>query len=123
MWGNYINRTDTALRPHVNQEGHAYLAIDLANKAIAHTSNAGGGSDHTHETGELLEAAEFIINLLEGGEHVPMDYPPSARLAAYRCQDKINADELKSWIIELIATLKQACYIIDTGEEIHSMRV
>jgi hypothetical protein len=121
--GFFRNRSDTALRPHVNQEGHAYLAIDLANKAIANASNAGRGGDRSHETGELLEAAEFIINLLEGGEHVPMDYPPSAKLAAYRRQEKLNADELKAWIIELIATLKKACYIIDTGEEIHSMRV
>jgi len=121
--GFFRNRGESALRPHVNQEGHAYLAIDLAKKAIANASNSGRGGDRSQETGEMLEAAEYIANLLEAGEHVPMDYPPTARLAAYRDQEKINADELKDWIWELIGTLKKACHIVDFGEEIHSLRV
>jgi hypothetical protein len=121
--GFFRNRSDSALRPHVNQEGHAYIAIDEANKAIAHASNSGGGRDNSKQTEELLEAADYIINLLEGGEHVPMDYPPSARLAAYRRQERVNVDELKGWVWELVATLKKACYIVDNGEEIHSLRI
>ncbi len=110
LMGFYRNRGDSAIYPNVNQEQHAQRAIRLAERALSEASISFSG-DHSNDTEGLLEACEYIANLLEGGEHVPMDVPPTARIAAYRRQAKPNADEIRRWLGELVRTLKTACHI------------
>lgn len=100
--GFFRNRGETAIYPDINRE-------KFANKAIAFAQDA---LDSKKSSEELLEAAEFIANLLEGGELVPMAYPPSARIAAYRRQDAPNIPELRAWLYSLIETLRVACQIV-----------
>ena len=118
--GFFRNRSETALPSDVNQEGAAYRAIDMAVRAISGAVNTHNG-DHSGETEELLEAAEMIANLLEAGEHVPMHYPPTAKVEAYRRQAHPNTEEIKDWLYELVETLKKACHIVgiaNTGSRI-----
>ena len=61
---------------------------------------------------ELLEACEYAANLLEAGELVPMAYPPTAKIEAYRRQKHVDAMEIADYLTELIGTLKKACHII-----------
>ena len=122
--GFFRKRGEGILRPRVNQEGHAYLAIDMAVKAIANCAGRGrSGGDHSNDKVELLEAAEYIANLLEAGELILMNYPPSARIEAYLRDEGADLEEILDWVWELIGILKKACRIVDTGDEISDMRI
>lgn len=99
--GFFRNRGETALLPDVNQEGHADKAIRMAEDALNKKASAE----------ELLEAAEYVANLLEAGELVPMALPPTARIAAYRRGEKKEIKEIRSFLYGLTEQLKKACEI------------
>lgn len=60
----------------------------------------------------LLETCETIAHLLEGGQLVPMQVPPTARIAAWRCQEKPDILEIKKFAYDLALTLKRSCQIL-----------
>lgn len=99
--GFFRNRGETALLSDVNQEGHADKALKLAAEALEKKAPAD----------ELLEAAEYVANLLETGELVPMAYPPTAKIAAFRRMEKKDIKEIRSFLYELMGQLKKACEI------------
>lgn len=51
--------------------------------------------------------------MLEAGELVPMAYPPTAKVAAYRRMAHPNVDEIRDYLYELLVTLKKACHVLD----------
>lgn len=115
LYGFFRNRSETLIPTDVNQEGHAYRALEMADRALRKNKNGisfAPGGDHSRDTAELLEACEYIANLLEGGQLVPMDVPPTARIAAYRRQERPDADEIKTFLCGLAETLKKACHLI-----------
>lgn len=61
---------------------------------------------------ELLDACEHAANLLEGGQLVPMRIPPTARIAAWRRQEKPNAQDVRDFAFHLAETLRKACHIL-----------
>lgn len=61
---------------------------------------------------ELLDACEHVANLLEGGQLVPMQIPPTARIAAWRRQEKPNLLDVKNFAWELAELLRKSCHII-----------
>ena len=115
LFGFYRNREEDLLPTDVNQEGHADRALKMADEVLHKTRNGfsfAPGGDHSRDTEEMLEVCEYIANLLECGQLVPMDVPPTARIAAYRSQENPNADEIKDFLWQLADTLKKACHII-----------
>jgi len=94
-------RGETAVFPDINREGFANKAVALAREALERRAPAA----------DLLEAAEFISNLLECGELVPMAHLPSAKVAAYRRQSSPDMQELRAWLYSLIKCLCEACQI------------
>lgn len=115
LFGFFRNRSETLLPTDVNQEGHAWRAIDMAERALRKAKNGISfrpGGDHSNDTEELLEACEYIANLLEGGQLVPMDVPPTAVIRKFRNRESCNADEVKRFLMELVDVLKKACYIV-----------
>jgi len=50
--------------------------------------------------------------LLECGELIPMAYPPSAKIAAYRRQKNPNIPELRAWLYSLVETIREACQLV-----------
>ena len=78
-----------------------------------HAARQNQGSDHSQDVENLLEVCEYAANLLEAGELVPMAYPPTAKIAAYRRQQNVDAMEIEDYLTELIGTLKKACHIIE----------
>ena len=64
------------------------------------------------KAGELLDACEHVANLLEGGQLVPMQIPPTARIAAWRRQEKPNLLDVKNFAWELAELLRKSCHII-----------
>ena len=61
---------------------------------------------------DLLDACEHAANLLEGGQLVPMQVPPTARIAYWRRQEKPNVLDIKNYAYELAEMLKRACHIV-----------
>jgi hypothetical protein len=105
--GIFRNRTATSIYPDVNREGHGDKAIAFAKTAL----------DKRACANDLLEAAEYIANLLEGGELVPMACPPSAKIAAYRRNPEKNVAEIRAFLHGLIEMITKACEIV-SGDKI-----
>jgi hypothetical protein len=99
--GFFRNRGESAVYPDVNQEGHADKAIAMAKQAL----------DERKDADELLEAAEYMANLLETGELIPMAYPPTAKIMAMRTAEKQNIAEIRAYVYSLIEYIKKACEI------------
>lgn len=115
LFGFYRNRSQTLIPSDVNQENHVDKVIKLANRVLHHNRNGisfAPGGDHSNDTEELLEVCEYAANLLEAGQLISMDVPPTAKIAAFRCQAIPNADEIKVFLYHLIETLKLGCYIV-----------
>ena len=110
--GFFRNRGETAIRSDVNQEDYVKRVSILAERTL-HAARQNQGSDHSQDVENLLEVCEYAANLLEAGELVPMAYPPTAKIAAYRRQQNVDAMEIEDYLTELMGTLKKACHIIE----------
>lgn len=60
----------------------------------------------------LLDVCETMAHLLEGGQLVPMQIPPTARIDAWRRQEKPDVLEIKKFAYDLALTLKRSCQIL-----------
>ena len=107
--GFYRNRSAAALRSDVDQEDYVSRAVFYADRAIRATRRH-VKPDHSDDARILLEACEFAANLLEAGELVPMAYPPTAKIEAYRRMEAPDCDEIRDYLTELIETLKKATH-------------
>jgi hypothetical protein len=65
-------------------------------------------------TDDLLEAAEYCANLLEGSEMVPMIDPPSARILAWRGQpeEERDGEAIRAFAYELAQVLKRCTQVL-----------
>ncbi len=110
VYGFYRNRSETAIWPDVDQEGHVERVLILAERTM-NAVRRNARRDHSRDAEELLEACEYAANLLEGGELVPMAYPPTAKIEAFRRHKDVDIYEIEDYLMELIDTLKKACHI------------
>lgn len=108
LYGFYRNRGESAIQADVNQEDYLDWLKKLTRKVMLNTRR-NRRRDHSADAEELLEVCEFAANMLEAGELVPMAYPPTARIAAYRRMENPNTDEIRDWLYELVETLEKAC--------------
>lgn len=111
LFGFYRNRGETAVRSDVNQENYVTDLIRRVNLLLSETRRP-NRADHERDVEEVLELCEYASNLLEAGELVPMAYPPTARVAAYRRRRNPDVEECKDWLFELADQLKRACRIL-----------
>ena len=112
IYGFYRNRGESALRSDVNQENHVDRVVTLAERTLAATRHGLGNRDHSGDAAKLLEVCEYAANMLEAGELVPMAYPPTAKIAAYRRMENPDVSEITDYLYELIATLKKSCHVM-----------
>lgn len=112
IYGFFRNRGETAIRSDVNQEDYVRRACILAQRTLR-KARQNQGFAHGHDVEDLLEVCEFVANLLEGGELVPMAYPPTAKIAAYRKREHVDSMEIADYLTELIDTLKKACHVVE----------
>jgi hypothetical protein len=61
---------------------------------------------------ELLEAADYMANLLEAGEHVAMASLPTAKIATFRKAEKVDIMKLRAFVYQLAEMLRKACEMI-----------
>ena len=121
IFGFFRNRGPEALRPDVNQEDYAERALFYAERALRESRHP--GSENPSEDAEkLLEACEFTANLLETGELVPMDVPPTARIAAYRRMEKPDCDMIRDFLAELAETLRKKTHVICPSNGFRELR-
>lgn len=111
VMGFFRNRGETLLRADVNQEDHVDIVLKMADRLRRETRQP-RSRDHSGDAEKYLEVCEYAANLLEAGELVPMNYPPTARLAAFRRQENPDVEELRLWLDEMCATLKKACHLV-----------
>lgn len=111
LYGFYRNRGENILRADVNQENYVGDLIKRVTLLISNT-HRNSRKDHSSDAVELLELCEYASNLLEAGELVPMTYPPTAKVAAYRRQSNPDVEEIKDWLCELVELLKKACHLV-----------
>lgn len=110
--GFYRNRTEDRILANPNREKHAFEAI----KRMENVLHSDQSFMHTYTSAssdELLEAVEYIVNLLEAAEMVPMWDLPSARIAVWRKQpaEKRNIREIRAFCYEMMNLLKKSCLI------------
>ncbi len=103
IMGFFRNRSDTAIYPDVNQEG-------MADKAIA---NAKRVLDSRGSIEDMLEAAEWMANLLEAGELVPMARPLTTDIEKFRRTPDADYQEVRHFTFEIVKTLQKQCEMID----------
>lgn len=122
IYGFYRNRGETALRSDVAQEDYTERALFYADRVLRETRRP-RRRDHGKDAEELLEVCEFIANLLETGELVPMVCPPTAKIEAYRRQANPDCDEIKDYLAELVETLKKTTHFVKDGAAFRELRV
>lgn len=120
--GFFRNRGAEALRSDVNQEDYTERAVFYAERVLRETKQP-NRRDHSGDAAELLEACEFAANLLEAGELVPMNDPPTARIEAYRRQDAPDCDEIRDFLAELIGILTKKTRLIRGSNGFRELRI
>lgn len=111
LHGFYRKRDEGIIRVDVNQEDYVTELLQRVNMLMTDT-RCNRRDDHSGDAEEVLELCEYAANILEAGELVPMNYPPTAKVAAYRRMKNPDVEELKDWLFELAETLKKACRIV-----------
>ena len=117
MFGFFRKRDEGRILANPNREGHAYLAIQGVEEVLM-SKKAAQHRPVVYTSDDILDAAEYCINLLEAAEMVPMWDAPSARLALYRAQpeEKRSIPQIRRFAYEMAKTLKEACLILDTPD-------
>jgi len=112
MLGFYRKLTPDRIKQNPNKEGKAEEA--LARLRTAMNDSAETFHHKAAASGPILEAAEWVINLLEGSEMVAMYNPPSAKLLAFKNQPEAerDLDDIKAFAAEMAEILKKNCYLI-----------
>jgi hypothetical protein len=102
----------TRIRPNPNKEGHVYRALKLVEEALAEDNRP--FLHKRRSTDDLLEAAEYCANLLEGSEMVPMIDPPSARILAWRGQpeEERDGEAIRAFTYDLAQVLKRCTQVL-----------
>ena len=122
IMGFFRNRTETAIRSDVDQEDYVSRALILGER-VNRSVRRNNRSDHSRDVEDVLEVAEFAARLLEGGELVPMAYPPTARINAMRRRADVDVQEALDLMAELLNTLKEACHVDHAADLLHDSRV
>ena len=112
IYGFYRKRDKaTSIKPDPNKEGYAYRAIKMMEDALKQDITL--FKNQKSSTDDILEAAEYCANMLEGSEMVPMYEPPTMTIQAWRDQKEEDRDvrAIRDFAYELIRTLKKYCQI------------
>ena len=89
-----------------------YTALELLKEAL--TDKVVLFQNKRSSTDDILEAAEYAANLLEGCEMVPMNNPPTARINDWRAmpEEARPLAEIRAFAYGLAEELKKWCQIL-----------
>lgn len=113
LYGFFRNRTAGRILPAPNRECHANIAIEKV-KNILKVEEESQFVNKKVATEEILEAAEYCVNILEACELVPMYNLPSARIACWRTmkEEERNIQEIKQFAYDMAKLLQEKCLIM-----------
>lgn len=97
----------TMVKESPNMEQHVEKALSEADAALKMDNK------RNKNIPELLEAAEYCANLLEGAQMVPMWDLPTAHIKAWRNMDEKDVDmwEVRAFLANLMTQLSNSCQI------------
>jgi hypothetical protein len=113
IYGFHRNRdVATRVRPNPNKEGRVHRVLALVEAAL--TDESALFEHRRRSSDELLEAAEYCANLLEGSEMVPMIDAPTVKIRAWRQQEEEKRDReaIRAFTYDLAQLLKKYCQIL-----------
>jgi len=113
LFGFFRNRTENRIKVHANKEGHAYFAVQAVRKVLTIEPTTIFMSKPV-TTDDILEAAEYCVNILEAAEMVPMWDPPSAKIACWRKLPEEQRDlyEIKRFAYNMAKLVEENCFIV-----------
>ena len=102
----------TSIHHNPNMEGYAQKALTRIEAVL--TDGYKVFESRRASTDDILEAAEWAANLLEGAEMVPMFEPPTAKIQTWRAMPEAQrpTDEIRDFAYELAVLLKKWCRIL-----------
>lgn len=113
LFGFFRNRTSERILPAPNRERHANQAIERV-KVVLKVEEESQFVNKKVTTEEILEAAEYCVNILEACELVPMYDLPSAKIACWRTMEEKerNPQEIKQFAYDMAKLLQEKCLIL-----------
>ena len=110
LFGFFRNRTTGRILANPNKEGHAYRAVKAVEDALRVEPTTLFMS-RPKTTDDILEAAEYCVNILEACELVPMWDAPSAKIAIWRAQPEEERDkhEIARFAHEMAKRVRESC--------------
>ena len=120
--GFFRNRSETAIAEDVNQENYLDRAILYCDRVLM-KCRQNSSFNHENDIFEALEVCEFIANLLEAGELVPMNYPPTAKIENFRRQQNPNREEVLDYMLELLEIFKKSSRYVKESASLKELRI
>ena len=110
LFGFFRNRTENRILANPNKETHAYRAVQAVEDALR-VEPTTLFMLKPKTTDDILDAAEYCVNILESCELVPMWDAPSARIQIWRNQreEERNVHEIARFAHEMAQLVKKAC--------------
>lgn len=110
LFGFFRNRTPERIRVNANKEGHAYRAVKAV-EDVLRVEQTTLFMQTPKTTDDILEAAEYCVNLLECAEMVPMWDAPSAKLQIWRAQPEAERDvyAIKRFAYDMAQLVRENC--------------
>ncbi|MBR5065566.1 MAG: hypothetical protein IKX09_04880, partial [Oscillospiraceae bacterium] len=110
LFGFFRNRTTGRILANANKEGHAYKAVKAVEDALRVEPTTLFMSK-PKTTDDILDAAEYCVNILEACEMVPMWDAPSARIEIWRSMPEEQRDkhEISRFAHEMAQLVKKNC--------------
>ncbi len=110
LFGFYRNRTKERILANPNKEGHAYRAVKAV-EDVLRVEPTTLFMSREKTTDDILEAAEYCVNILEACELVPMWDAPSARIQIWRAQREEERDrhEIERFAHEMAKRVRESC--------------
>lgn len=113
MFGFFRKRSADRILPAPNRERHANKAVEKV-KEVLQVEEESQFVNKKITTDEILEAAEYCVNILEACELVPMYEPPSVRIACWRETEEAKRDvqAIRKFAYEMAKLLQEKCLIL-----------
>lgn len=110
LFGFFRNRTESRILVNANKEGHAYRAVKAV-EDVLRVEQTTLFMQKPKTTDDILEAAEYCVNILECAEMVPMWDAPSAKIAIWRAQPEQERDEhaIRRFAYDMAKLVRENC--------------
>jgi len=110
LFGFFRNRTENRILVNANKEGHAYRAVKAV-EDVLRVEQTTLFMQKAKTTDDILEAAEYCVNILEAAEMVAMWDAPSAKIEIWRSQPEAERDVhvIKRFAYDMANLVRENC--------------